>query len=173
MVPGRDYCRHMWGYDHYPLVRAPRRVGWTASLYAPYARYGTFQRWERVYASGTCRGLSRDCVRLHRYTLAGVRARWSPCLRAPGTGRSQARSRLWGAALLCLVCGSPRGGSYAVRGVRAPCARVAAGPAGPSPRGWRDGRISVASPCAYGDLSIGLGLGLTRHREGKACPRAM
>src|SRR5262249_7984540 len=171
--PRRDYGRNMWCCDNYPLVLLPRRVGWIPSLYTQYARYGTFQRLGRAYVSDTCRVLSRDCGRLHRSTLAGVRTHWCPCLVTLGTGRVQPQSRLWCAAVLCPLCRRPCGGSHDVRGARAPCTRLAVGSDWPSRRSWSDGRLSVASACAYGDLSIGQSPRRTSNTKGRACQRTM
>src|SRR5262249_30771935 len=126
--PRRDYCRNMGCCDHYPLVLAPRRVGWTPSLYTQYARYGIVQRWKRIYAISAYRTLSRDCGSIHCSTLAGVRAHWCPCLVAPGSGRAKSQPRIWCAALLCPRYRRPHGGSHDVRGARAPRARLAVGP---------------------------------------------
>src|SRR5215831_15184467 len=75
--------------NHHSMYQASQKEGtMTAPLTEATSALSKVQGWERVSASGTCRGLSRDCVRLHRYTLAGVRALWSPCLGVTGTGRA-------------------------------------------------------------------------------------
>src|SRR5262249_15050414 len=46
-----------------------------------------------------------------------------------------------------------------------------AGPPWPSRRAWSDGRLSVASACADGDLSLGQGPRRTSNTKGRACQR--